>query len=195
MAFIVLDDALGFIDLYLVDTAGPGPQAFAGTNAGTYGRLNSPGMELRGVDPNLGAGTFVFAKAAAGVTATQVCELTQAVTSGRYDVSAQPWAGAANTGKPLAVALTTLTAGQWGWFQVQGLAIATVSGAPAAGGVAYWQASGAVSPTPVASKAVLNAQFASAVSQTIGSGNSAVALSATQALLLLNRPCAQGPIT
>lgn len=195
MAYTSFDDVLGFVDLYLADTAGPGPEAFAGAAAGTYGRFNHPGVELRGRDFNLGGATFVFAKAAAGVTATQMCELTQSVTSGRYDVAAQPWAGAVNTGKPLAVAMTTLTAGQWGWFQVQGLAIVTCSGAPVAGNPAYWQASGTVSPTAVASKAVVNAQFASAPAVTIGSGSTAVTLGAGQALLLLNRPCAQGPIT
>jgi hypothetical protein len=195
MAYTVFDDALGFVDLYLADTAGPGPEAFAGSAAGTYGRFNHPGIELRGRDFNLGGATFVFAKAAAAVTATQVCELTQAVTSGRYDVSAQPWAGAANTGKPICVAMATLAVGQWGWFQVQGLAIATCSGAPVAGNVAYWQAAGAVSPTAVAGKSVWNAQFASAPGVTIGSGASAVALSATQALLLLNRPSSEGVVT
>ena len=194
MAYIVLDDAIGFVDLYLADTAGPGPFTIAAGGT-TYGRMNSPGLELRGWDANLGAGTFVFAKAAAGVTATQVCELTQSVTSGRYDVSAQPWAGGANSAKPLVVAMATLSAGQWGWFQLQGLAVASVSGAPAAGNPAFWQASGTVGPTPLASKAVLNAQFASATGVTIGSGGSAVALSGSQALLLLNRPSAQGPIT
>lgn len=195
MAFIVFDDQIGFVDLYLADTAGPGPLAFAGSAAGTYGRFNSPGMELRGWDPNLGAGTFVFAKAAANVTATQMCELTQSVTSNRYDIAAQPWAGAANTGKPLAVAMATLTSGQWGWFQIQGLAIVNSQGSPAAGNPAYWQASGVVSPTVVASKAVNNAQFASAPSVTIGNGSSQVTLTSTQALILLNRPFAQGPIT
>jgi hypothetical protein len=195
MAFVVYDDLLGFVDLYLADTVGPGPLLIAGTAPTTLGRANFPGMELRASDPNLGGGTFIFAKAAAAITLGAVCELTQAVTSGRYDVAAQPWAGAVNTGKPLCVAVAALASGNWGWFQVEGLAITTVSGAPAAGNPAYWQASGVISPTVVASKQVLNAQFATAVSQTVGSGSTATVLSATQALVLLNRPFAQGAIT
>lgn len=195
MAYVVTDDQLGFVDLYLADPVGPGALQLSGS-AIAYGRFNNPGIELRAYDPNLGGGTFVFVKAAAAITAGAFVELTQAVTAGfRYDVSAQPWAGAVNTGKPLGVAVAALAIGQFGWVQVQGLAIATVSGAPAAGGAAFWQAAGVVSPTTVASKAVLNAQFASAVSQTVGSGTSATVLTSTQALVLLNRPCAQGPIT
>ena len=196
MPYISNSPDLGFVDLYLVDTVGPGALKLAGSSI-AYGRFEYPGIEVTGVDPVLGGGTFVFVQFAGTVAAGGVCELSQtSVSSGaRYDVSAIAWAGAVNTGKPLAVALTGGSAGQWGWVQVQGIAVTNVSGAPAAGNPAAWQASGVISPTIVASKAVLNAQFASAVSITYGSGSGAVTLSGTQALVLLNRPCAQGPIT
>lgn len=191
MPFINNSDNLGFVDLYAVDTVGPGKLALAGGT--TYGRFEFCGIEIDAVDSVLGGGTFVFVQAAGTIAAGAVVEMTQtSVNAGaRYDVSAQAWAGGANSGKPLGVALAAMTAGQWGWIQVQGLAVTNVSGAPAAGGQAYWQASGVISPTAVASKAVLNAQFASAVSATVGT----VALSGTQVLVLLNSPCAQGPIT
>ena len=64
-----------------------------------------------------------------------------------------------------------------------------------AGNPVYWQAAGVVSPTPVVSKQMVNAQFATAVSQTVGQGTTAVVLSATQAVVYLNRPFAQGAIT
>lgn len=196
MPYICSSDNLGFVDLYAVDTAGPGALKLAGSTA-TYGRFEYPGCEVTAVDQVLGGATLVFVQAAGTIAAGGVVELTQtSVNSGaRYDVSAQAWAGAANTGKPLGVALAAMTVGQWGWVQVQGIAVTNVSGAPAAGNPAAWQASGVISPTIVASKAVLNAQFASAVSITYGSGTGAVTLSGTQALVLLNRPCAQGPIT
>lgn len=192
MAYIVNSPDLGFVDLYSIDTVGPGPLKLAGS-AIAYGRYEYPGCEVTAVDTVLGGGTFVFVQAAGTIALGGVVELTQtSVSAGaRYDVSAQAWAGAANTGKPLGVAMAAMTVGQWGWVQVQGLAIAAVSGAPAAGGAAYWQASGVIAPTVVASKQVLNAQFASAVSATVGSAT----LTASQALVLLNRPCAQGAIT
>lgn len=192
MAYIVNDVELGFVDLSLVDTVGPGPLKLSGS-AIAYGRYNQPGIELRGIDPVLGGGTFLFVQAAGTIAANGVVELSQTnVSSGtRYDVSALAWAGAVNTGKPLGVAMAAMTVGQWGWVQIQGIAIANVSGAPAAGNPASWQASGVISPTIVASKSMLNAQFVSAVSATVGS----VTLTASQALVLLNRPFAQGPIT
>lgn len=192
MAYTVTSPDLGFVDLSAVDTVGPGPLKLAGS-AIAYGRFEYPGCEVTGVDTVLGGGTFLFVQFAGSVIVGTVVEMSQTIVSSgaRYDVSAIPWAGAVNTGKPLGVSMCVASSGQWGWVQIQGLAIANVSGAPAAGNPVAWQASGTVSPTPVASKAVLNAQFASAVSVVVG----AVTLSGTQALLLLNRPFAQGPIT
>jgi hypothetical protein len=151
MAYIVNDVELGFVDLSLVDTVGPGPLKLSGS-AIAYGRYNQPGIEVRGIDPVLGGGTFLFVQFAGTVSIGTTCELTQTnVSSGtRYDISAQAWAGAVNTGKPLGVSMCAATVGQWGWVQVQGIAIAAVSGAPAAGNPVSWQASGVVSPTVVA---------------------------------------------
>jgi hypothetical protein len=192
MAYIVNDVELGFVDLSLVDTVGPGPLKLSGS-AIAYGRYNQPGIEVRGTDPVLGGGTFLYVQFTGTVSIGTVCELSQTnVSSGtRYDISALAWAGATITGKPLGVSMCAATTGQWGWVQIQGLAITAVSGAPAVGNPAAWQASGVISPTIVAGKSVINAQFASAVSATVG----AVTLTASQALVLLNRPSAQGPIT
>lgn len=194
MAYIVADDELGFVDLYGVDTVGPGPLKL-GPGTVSYGRFNIPGAVMRGVDMALGGGEFVFAQAAGTIAAGGVCEMTQTVASGIYQISAQAWAGTVQTGKPLCVALVALTAGQWGWFQVQGIAVVNCSGTPAAGNPVSWQASGVVSPTVVAGKSVLNAQFASANGVTYGAGTTATVLPSTQALAILNRPSAQGPIT
>jgi hypothetical protein len=113
MAFIVSDHQLGFIDLYLADTVGPGPLVGVGGTPVTYGRFNFPGNEMRAFDSTgQGAGTFVFAKAVGAIAPGTVCEYTQSATSGRYDVAAQAWAGTAGSGKSLCVALTTLATGR-----------------------------------------------------------------------------------
>jgi hypothetical protein len=196
MAYIVADNELGFVDLYAVDTVGPGALKL-GPGTATYGRLEAPGMELRGVDLVLGGGKFMFVQAAGTIAAGGVCELTVTnVNSGaRMDVSAQAWAGTANSAKPLAVALSAMTAGQWGWVQTEGIAVANTNGTVAAGDKQSWQASGVISSTIVAGKCVLNALAASANGATYGSGSGAVTLSSTQSLILLNHPHAQGPIT
>lgn len=189
MTFVAYDTLIGAVDLSLIDTAGPGPlNLVAGTGSG---RMSFYNEELRGYDPALGAGTFVYGRYSGTIAAGVVVELTPTLTNGVVINSATAWAGTAVSGRPLAVSLSAGTVGQFGWFQIQGNAIATVSGAPAAGNPVYWQAAGVPSPTPVASKQMVNAQFQTAVSQTIGT----TLLSATQAVLYLNRPFAQGAIT
>lgn len=196
MTYISADSKLGFVDLYAIDTVGPGPLKLSGSSI-AYGRYEYPGIELEAVDPVLGGGTFLFVQFAGTVTAGATCELTiTSVNSGaRMDISAQAWAGAVNSAKPLAVAVAGASAGQWGWVQVQGIAVCNVSGTVAAGDKQSWQASGVISSTIVASKCVINALAVSANGATYGSGSGAVVLPSTQALVYLNRPVAQGPIT
>lgn len=205
MAYVITDVLAGSVDLYQVDTLGPGPLAGLATGPTSRGFTNYPGMELRGWDANLGAGSFIYGRASATIAAGGVCEVGINVTNGRYDTTMTAWAGTAISGKPLATALVALTVGQYGWFQVEGVAVTNVTGAPAVGNAAYWQAAGVVSPTVVASKHMLNSVFVSAVSAVIGSGTASTAtyapgstagtLPSTQALVFMNRPLAQGAIT
>lgn len=193
MAFVAINELLGEVDLSTVDTAGPGYQNLvAGTGSG---RMNFYSQVVTGYDPNLGGGEFMYLRYSGTIAAGTVCEVTPSISGGAIIQNATAWAGTAVTGRPLAVAVSAGTVGQFGWFQVQGNAITTVQGAPAAGNPVYWQAAGVVSPTAVLSKQMVNANFATAVSQTIGSGSSATVLSATQAIVTINRPFAQGAIT
>lgn len=193
MAFIALNDILGEVDLASIDTAGPGFQNLvAGTGSG---RQNFYNQTVAGYDPNLGGGEFAYMRFSGTIAAGTTCETTPSISGGIVITNATAWAGTTITGRPLAVALSAGTVGQFGWFQVGGNAICTVSGAPAAGNPMYWQAAGVISPTGVAGKQMVNAVAATAVSQTIGQGSSAVVLSATQAVVQINRPFAQGAIT
>jgi len=193
MAFVALNDVLGEVDLSQVDNAGPGFQNLvAGTGSG---RQNFYLQTVAGYDPNLGGGEFQYMRFSGTIAAGTVCETTPSISGGVIIVNATAWAGTTITGRPLCVAVSSGTVGQFGWFQVQGNAITTVQGAPAAGNPMYWQAAGVVSPTVVASKQMVNAVAATAVSQTIGQGSTALVLSATQAIVQINRPFAQGAIT
>lgn len=193
MSFIKYDPIIGVVNFTDIDTQGPGPlNLIAGTGSGRQSFY----MEvMHGYDPNLGGGEFVYAEAGATLTVGEVCQFTPSLSGGAIVESAVAWAGTANSGDVLGIAMAALTAGQWGWFQVGGHAIVNCSGAPVAGNPVYWQAAGVVSPTAVASKQVEGAKFASAPGITLGTGASAVTLSGTQAVLLLNRPSAQGAIT
>jgi hypothetical protein len=198
MAYICTDVLAGSPDLYVVDTLGPGPLAGLAAGPTTRGFSNYPGLEIRGYDQFLGGGTFIFGRAAGTLAAGAVCELGTTVSAtNRFDVTMTAWAGTVNSGKPLAVTLTALTVGQYGWFQVEGNAIATTAGAPAAGNSAYFSAAGSIQPTLVASKQALNAVYVSAAAAQIGpvGGSGSTTLSATQAVVLLNRPVAQSNIT
>lgn len=193
MAFISTNQLLGEVDLSIIDTAGPGYQNLvAGTGSG---RMNFYLQEAEGYDPNLGGGTFVYLQYSGTIAAGTVCEITPSISGGVVIQKATAWAGTANSGRPLCVALSAGVNTNFGWFQVQGNAITTVQGTPAAGNPMYWQAAGVVSPTAVNGKQMNNAVAATAVSQTIGQGSTAVTLSSTQAIVTINRPFGQGQIT
>ena len=192
MAFVANNNQIGIVDLSTVATTigtpGIGLLPSVTLDAQT-------GYVVTGWDPALGGGEFVFAKSTGTIAAGTVVSLTTTTSGGVFTTNFTAWAGTANSGAPLGVVVASTVSGQYAWVQVEGNAITTCSGAPVAGNAAYWQASGVVSPTSVASKQVLNAQFASAPAVTVGSGSNAIVLSATQALVFLNRPVAQGAIT
>jgi hypothetical protein len=58
------DSLLGPVDITLVDTAGPGPYALVGANAGKMGRYNSYSQFVDATDPILGGGFFTYAQVA-----------------------------------------------------------------------------------------------------------------------------------
>ena len=196
MAYYAYDPILGEVDLSIVDTGGPGPFSIPGSANATYGRESQYFGSLRGQDFNLGGGDFVYAAYGATLVAGAVVQFTESLSGGKVITTANAWTGTANSGAPLGVAVAvTGGVGNWGWFQVTGLAITNVSGTPTANTPVYWQANGVVSGTLVASKQVLGAQFATTNAVTIGSGNSAVVLPSTQAVVLLQKAVAQGQLT
>jgi len=195
MAFAFLENTMGMVGPADVDLTGPGPGPIPTASGGTFGRMNQYNEELRAYDLNLGAITLVYLKFSGVVAAGSVCEITPVMIGTTLQHQATPWAGTSNSGRPLCVALIGGVAGQFGWFTTQGNALVNSSGAPVAGNPVYWQAAGVVSPTPVAGKHLLGGVFSTAPSVTLGSGSSALVLTATQAVININRPYAQGSTT
>jgi hypothetical protein len=193
MSFVAYDPLLGAVKLTDIDPTGPGPVNLV--NGTGSGRMSFSMEVLRGYDPALGGGEFVLAQAGGTIAAGTVCQFNQSIVNGNIVDTAVAWAGTANSGDVVGVAVAALTVGQWGWFQVGGHAIASCQGAPVAGNPVYWEAAGVVSPTDVAGKQLEGAKFATAAAVTLGQGSNAITLSGTQAVLLLNRPSAQGAIT
>lgn len=192
MTWVADDKGLGEVDLSITDTAGPGPvNLVTGTGSG---RMNFFLQEVRGYDPVYGAGVFVYVKGGGTVNAGDVVELSPSLTAGVLTTTAIQWAGTANTGKPLGVALSALTSSLYGWVQVEGTALVNISGAIVVGNGAYWQAAGVVQGAAVASKQMVNATAATVNNAVVGSGGG-TAIGATKALYYINRPFAQGAIT
>lgn len=181
--WIQKDTFLGEADLSIVDPVGPGPvNLVAGTGSG---RAAFPGAIVRGYHPDFGETEFIFLKGVAALTVGDVVSynaLTGATTR---------WAGTANSGVPLAVAISLPTATQWGWFAIGGNVPINVSGAVAAGDSAYFNATAQVKSAAVASKQVNNCVAASASGATVGG----TVLVAGQAAYTIQRPFAQGAIT
>ena len=155
-------------------------------------------------------GTYV-----AGIGAGQAVQFTHVVDAfGQLILQAKVWAGAANSGLSLGVALgnsLALTstsapaspfAGQFAWFQIGGAMVVYSAGAPAVGSQTYWNTGtgsstgGFVTPTAVASKQMQGTQYASALAATLGIGTSGqFTLPANMAVIWGTFPLAQGAIT
>lgn len=150
------------------------------------------GLIIRGLDQALGGGEFMYVQFNGTVAAGDVCSINPSLASGNLTIQAIDWAGAANGGLQLGVALAAQVASNFGWLQVAGVAVINTSGAVAVGDRAFWQAAGVVFSTLTASKQALGLTCMSVNNATVtGYG----ALGAQKALYLLNNPQAQGSIT
>lgn len=141
------------------------------------------GKIIRASDPVYGNGEFVYLQGAAG-TIVGTLVTWGATTAGVPTHQTTILPSAPNQGVPIAVATAAILAGQWGWYQISGVAIASAV-TFAAPGPAYIGAAGQAIGTAAASKQILNAAGISAV------GTPA----AGQVLLQIDRPHAQGAIT
>lgn len=156
------------------------------------------GMLVDGIEPYLGFGEFEYVMASANLAIGQVVEFASAADpngSGAIFATVKPWAGGANSGKTLGVAISAIQNGQFGFVQRSGNAVVTVSGAIAVGNGANWQAAGVVQAAAVASKQMIGVVAATANGANLGTGSSQVALAATQAVYDCDYPTAQGAIT
>ena len=100
MAYSFQDEIIGLPGMGQVDTA---PRAPA-----------MPGMLAHAIDPTLGGGEFVYGSGIAGVVTGSLVTYNQ--------VGSTALAVATVHGLPVAVAMAAIGAGQYGWFQISGLA-------------------------------------------------------------------------
>jgi hypothetical protein len=181
MTFKCSNPRLGVVDISTTTTIAPGT-----------GNLPSVVLEpqlgevVTGWDPALGGGEFIYLK---GVASTAVGDV---VSYNGYTGATTRWAGTANSGAPLAIAVTANTSSSsYGWYQIGGNAIVNCSGTVASGDIVNFASTATVKTAAAAGKQVLNAVAASANGATVGG----VALASTQAVYTIQRPFAQGAIT
>lgn len=181
MAFSLQSNTIGATGILDVTTIAPGI-----TNLPSTVLEAQLGEVRQGWDPALGSGEFIYLKGVASLAIGDVVEYNA------YTGATTRWAGTANTGKPLAIAVAAVTATQYGWFQIEGNAIVTCSGTVAAGDAVFFSATAAVKTAAVAGKQVLNAVAATANGATVSGYG---ALASTSAVYTINRPFVQGQIT
>lgn len=136
-------------------------------------------------DPNYGAGEFIYLLGVASTVAGSV--VTYGGVSGGFPTYQTTLAPAtANLAVPVAVAASANVGGQYGWYQISGMAVCATNGTLAAGPApVYLAGSGQLSSTAVAGKQMVNAINVTAT------GTPATGF----AVVEIDRPFAQGAIT
>lgn len=131
------------------------------------------GTIVKAFHPTFGSGEFIFLKGVASTAAGDVVEIDT------YTPATVRWAGTANSGKPLGIAMAAIVASSYGWYQISGAATVNIGGAVVAGNPVYFQATAVVDDAAVNGKQVLGATFLT----TAASGT---------AVVQINRPHCQG---
>lgn len=118
-------------------------------------QLNDIGALMQFRDPLYGEGLFIFLPGVAATVAGDMVEYTTTAGVASPTGSTTRWAGVANSGKLLAVAVAAnVLTTNWAWYQVLGAAIVNISGTVAAGDRAFYNALGSVATALVAGKQI-----------------------------------------
>lgn len=164
------DNRLGVPDLqlYAVDTT---PKVAVGT-------------VIRAADDQgiMGDGEFIYMQAPAAITAGQAAVYRLGPNAG---ISFTNSATHANKGRPIAVALTAMPNGSYGWWQISGCAVISAAASAIDAAVYLTATPGQVSNAVLAGVQILGAVFTSGTN-VAGAGLS---------FATLNRPAVQSQIT
>lgn len=143
---------------------------------------NVLGSVIRAFDPTYGEGEFIML---VGVASTVVGSLVTYNTT-TYQTALSP--NTANLAQPVAVAMSANTAGTFGWYQIEGLAVVKKTAVAVNAGVPVYQSAttGRVMPTAASGKQVLGARTANLAT---------VASTVSTVIVSINRPHMQGQTT
>ena len=143
---------------------------------------NVLGSVIRAFDPTYGEGEFIML---VGVASTVVGSLVTYNTT-TYQTSLSP--NTANLAQPVAVAMSANTAGTFGWYQIEGLAVVKKTAVAVSAGVPVYQSAtvGRIMPTAASGKQLLGARTANLAT---------VASTVSTVIVSINRPHLQGQTT
>lgn len=141
------------------------------------------GTIIRAFDDVQGEGEFIYLPGAANVAAGDAV-LYDLLPAGQATTRHSNATGS-NSGRPVAFAVQACGAGQFGWFQIGGLAIVSAVAGTVAGVAMASATAGSISNTADAGDQILGARISSAV------GTPA----ANKSYATINRPYVQGQIT
>ena len=178
MAYTFDDYKSGLLQIAVVDT---GITTANGTSV-IPTPPNVLGGVIRAFDPTYGEGEFIML---VGVASTVVGSLVTYNTT-TYQTALSP--NTANLAQPVAVAMSANTAGTFGWYQIEGLAVVKKTAVAVNVGVPVYQSAttGRVMPTAASGKQVLGARSANLAT---------VAATVSTIIVSINRPHMQGATT
>lgn len=147
-----------------------------------FGQAHPLGTVIRAYDATLGEGEFIYLL---GVASTAVGN-TVTYDATTYQTTLSP--NTANNVGPVAVAMSANVAGQYGWYQITGLATVLKTAVQVLPGAKMYQSAtaGRWMSTSASGKEILGARAANLT--TVTSTTSTITV-------LLNRPSGQGQIT
>ena len=178
MAYTFDDYKSGLLQIAVVDT---GITTANGTSV-IPTPPNVLGGVIRAFDPTYGEGEFIML---VGVASTVVGSLVT-YNATTYQTTLSP--NTANLAQPVAVAMSANTAGTFGWYQIEGLAVVKKTAVATNAQVAVYQSAtaGRIMATAASGKQILGARSANLAT---------VASTVSTIIVSINRPHMQGATT
>jgi hypothetical protein len=141
------------------------------------------GTVIKGYDDVQGEGEFIYLPGAAAIAQGDV--VLYDLAPGAQFITRHSNATGSNSGRNVAFAVVPVLAGQFGWFQIGGVAIASAVAGTVAGVMMGSATTGSVSNTVDAGDQILGARISTAVGVPL----------ANKSYATINRPYVQGQIT
>lgn len=156
----------------LAGGVGSAPIQLMGLNTSDTTARQMPGFILNAADPYWGSGEFIYGRANGTIAAFNLAVCTPSFDSTnkrwQYDFTAAP--NTANLGRDLYVAMSAMSSGEFGWFQMSGITPVSCTASVAADtawGIAAAGQGGAIAN----GKQILNSRVAVAATATVAKAN------------------------